>query len=96
MIYNRLFVALAISSAFAGVALGDPQRGQGGKGGDNQASASSSAAAEASTAATGTQAQVQGGGSQAVLSPANIQSGSASDGQGQADGVKAGQAASAT
>ncbi len=96
MIYNRLLVALAIASSFAGVALGDPRGRQGGTRGANQASASSSAAAAASTAATGTQAQVQGGGSQAVLNPANIQSGSAADGQGQASGVAAGQAASAT
>ena len=96
MIYNRLFAALTIASSFAGIALGNPRGG--GKGGNNQASSSSAAAAALST---GTQAQVQGGGAQgggaqAVLNPANVQAGSAADGQGQVSGVAAGQAASAT
>lgn len=38
----------------------------------------------------------QGGDAQAILNPANIQKGSASDGQGNSNGVKPGQAASAT
>lgn len=96
MVSNRLIVTLVIALSFAGAALGDPRGGQGGKGGADQASASSSAQATATTAATGTQAQNQGGGSQVVLDPANVQSGSAADGQGQASGVAAGQAASAT
>lgn len=87
MIYNQLLVALACSSAFVGVALADPRGGGGGnKGAAANATAGSGVQALSGAALT----------AQDALNPANVQSGSATDGQGQASGVKAGQAASAT
>ncbi|KAL8711059.1 MAG: hypothetical protein Q9220_004440 [cf. Caloplaca sp. 1 TL-2023] len=97
MIFNKFLVALALSTSLVSAQGGKNNRQKGGnkQGAQNagQGNATDTAgAANDNTAATKT----TGNNAQAVLNPANIQTGSAQDGQGQVSGVAAGQAASAT
>ncbi|KAL8722654.1 MAG: hypothetical protein Q9225_000886 [Loekoesia sp. 1 TL-2023] len=99
MIFNKLLVALALSAGFLDVALAQSQdnggdQGDGGNGGGNQNDQNGQNGQNNQGGNTGT--ATSGNNAQAVLDPANIQTGSASDGQGQVDGVKAGQAPSET
>ncbi|KAL8676124.1 MAG: hypothetical protein Q9224_007320 [Gallowayella concinna] len=80
MIFNKYFVALALSFSFFGVAVAQNDN-QGGDGGNNQG---------------GNGGNNQNGGGQITLNADNVQEASAANGQGNAEGVKAGQAASAT
>lgn len=85
MIFSRIIVALSISSTFLGVALAQNDN-NGGNGSNNQDG----------NGANGQNNQ-NGGGAQLTLNADNVQAASAKDGQGQGEeGVKAGQAASAT
>lgn len=94
MLYIKFLVALALSTSCLDVAIAqgrgkrqsqNNQNGQNNQGNQNGGQ-------RQGQGATGT----TGNNAQAVLDSANIQTGSASDGQGNADGVKAGQAKSAT
>lgn len=100
MIFNKLLVALVLSAGFLDAAFaqsdgngGGNQNDQNGQnnqdGNQNNQNGQNNQSGNTGTATSGNNAQ-------AVLNPANIQTGSASDGQGQADGVKAGQAPSET
>lgn len=102
MIFDKLIVALALSAGLLDVVSaqfenfggnqgngGNQNQGNGGNGGNNRNNQNNQNGGDTGTATTGNNAQ-------AVLNPANIQSGSAQDGQGQVSGVASGQAPSAT
>ena len=89
MIYGKFLVALALSAGFVDVALARGGQGRGGQNGNQGQNQGGSNGTAAGTPTTGDNAQD-------VLNPANVQTGSASDGQGQVSGVAAGQAPSET
>ncbi|KAL9627766.1 MAG: hypothetical protein Q9204_006347, partial [Flavoplaca sp. TL-2023a] len=86
MIFSRIFVALSLSSAFLSIAFAQNENdNQNGDGGDNQDGDGNNNGGGG------------GGGAQLTLNADNVQDASAKDGQDQGEeGVKAGQAASAT
>ena len=86
MIFNKLALTLTLCAGFLGAASAQnngnqAKGGNGGNGGNGN---------------NGQGTATSGNNAQAVLNPANIQTGSAQDGQGQVSGVASGQAASAT
>lgn len=105
MLFNKFLVALTLSVGLFDVAFAQGRNRQQNKGNQNggsqqQGKNQQDTQAQNATSSTGNTGNAgtatTGNNAQAVLNPANIQSGSASDGQGQVSGVAAGQAPSAT
>ncbi|KAL8663868.1 MAG: hypothetical protein Q9202_003554 [Teloschistes flavicans] len=105
MLFNKFLVGLTLSVGLFDVAFAQGRNRQQNKGNQNggsqqQGNNQQDTQAQNATSSTGNTGNAgtatTGNNAQAVLNPANIQSGSASDGQGQVSGVAAGQAPSAT
>ncbi|KAL9031204.1 MAG: hypothetical protein Q9196_000740 [Gyalolechia fulgens] len=92
MIFNKYLVALVLSAGFLDVATAQFD-GNGGQGNGDQGNVDQENAVQGNenggTPTGGNNAQI-------VLEPENVQTASAADGQGNAEGVKAGQTASET